>query len=72
VVAEAEVDGDSLRLARRYVASGDQVRLEGVGEGTEALDLSTESVMVMGVIVGRLRFSEGGAQVVEEPLSTTG
>jgi SOS-response transcriptional repressor LexA len=67
VVAEAEVDGDSLRLARRYLSIGDQVRLEGVGSAVDPLDLSAESIIVMGVIVGRLRFSEGGAHVVEEP-----
>ena len=68
VVVEAEVDGDSLRLARRYSSIGDQVRLEGIGEAVEPLELSAESVIVMGVIVGRLRFSAGGAQVIEEPL----
>ena len=40
VVAEAEVDGDSQRLARRYLASGDVVRLEPVGANdVEALEL---------------------------------
>jgi len=68
VVAEAEVDGDSLRLARRYVANGDHVRLEGMGEAADALELPAESVIVMGVVIGRLRFAEGGAQVIEEPL----
>jgi len=68
VVVEAEVDGDSLRLARRYFASGDRVRLEGVGEAVDALELAAESVIVMGVIVGRLRFADGGAQVIEAPL----
>ena len=32
VVAEAEIDGDSQRLARRYFTSGDDVRLEPVGD----------------------------------------
>jgi SOS-response transcriptional repressor LexA len=68
VVVEAEVDGDSLRLARRYFATGDQVRLEAVGSADAALELSAERVIVMGVIIGRLRFSDGGAQVIEEPL----
>jgi SOS-response transcriptional repressor LexA len=68
VVVEAEVDGDSLRLARRYFASGDQVRLEVVGEADETLELPADSVIVMGVIVGRLRFSDAGAQVTEEPI----
>jgi SOS-response transcriptional repressor LexA len=70
VVVDAEVDGDSLRLARRYFAAGDQVRLEPVGEAVETLELPAESVMVLGVIVGRLRILEGGAQVIEEPLES--
>jgi len=70
VVVEAEVDDDSQRLARRYFASGDQVRLEAVGGAVDTLELSAASVIVMGVIVGRLRFSDGGAQVTEEPLSS--
>jgi len=69
VVADAEVDGDSQRLARRYLSLGDQVRLEGTGQAFDVLELSADSVIVMGVIVGRLHFSDGGAQVVEEPLS---
>lgn len=69
VVAEAEVDGDSLRVARRYVALGDRVRLEAIGSPIEALDLAAESIIVMGVIIARLRISADGAQVIEEPLS---
>ena len=69
VVAEAEVDGgDSQRLARQYFATGDQVRLEALGDPVESLELPAESVIVMGVIIGRLRFADGGAQVTEEPL----
>ena len=68
VVVEADVDGDSVRTARRYFAAGDRVRLEGVGEGIEPLDLPVDSVMVMGVIAARLRFSPGGEQAIEEPL----
>jgi SOS-response transcriptional repressor LexA len=68
VVAEAEVDGESERLARRYFATGEVVRLEALSERIEALELPAESVIVMGVIVGRLRFSDGGAHVTEEPL----
>jgi SOS-response transcriptional repressor LexA len=68
VVAEAEVDGDSERLARKYFATGDQVRLEALNDAVEPLELPAESVIVMGVIVGRLRFSDGGAHVTEEPL----
>src|SRR5919201_643978 len=56
VVAEAEVDGDSLRLARRYQTRGELVRLEPIGSGLEALELAKESVIVMGVIVSRVRF----------------
>ena len=70
VVVEAEVDGDSLRTARRYFAAGDQVRLEGVGADTETLNLPAESVMVMGVIAARLRFPPDGGAPVEEPLDS--
>ena len=68
VVAEAEVDGDSQRLARRYVATAGGVRLEPVGGGLEPLELPAESVMVMGVIAARLRFEAGGERAIEEPL----
>src|SRR4030088_331136 len=51
VVVEAEVEGDSQRLARRYFATVDQVRLEAVGESVEALELSADSLIVMGVII---------------------
>jgi SOS-response transcriptional repressor LexA len=73
VVVEAEVDGDSVRTARRYFggtgSEGDTVRLETVGEPLEVLELPADSVMVMGVIVARLRFSATGNEPpVEEPL----
>jgi SOS-response transcriptional repressor LexA len=68
VVVEAEVDGDSLRLARRYFSVGDVVRLESVSDAVEALELSADTVIVMGVIVAQLRFSAGGERVVEEAL----
>ena len=68
VVVEAEIDGDSQRLARRYFATGDQVRLETLGEPAELLEVPTESVIIMGVIMARLRFANDGAQVIEEPL----
>jgi len=42
------VDGDSLRLARRYFATADQVRLEAIGRPTLPLELPAESVIVMG------------------------
>jgi SOS-response transcriptional repressor LexA len=68
VVVEAEVDGDSLRTARRYFAAGDQVRLEGIGEAVEPLELPADSVIVMGVIAARLTFPPGGGPPVETPL----
>jgi SOS-response transcriptional repressor LexA len=67
VVAEAEVDGDSVRLARRYFATVDGVRLEPAGAAIDALELPAESVMIMGIIVARVRFSPSGDQVIEEP-----
>jgi SOS-response transcriptional repressor LexA len=69
VVVEAEVDGDSVRIARRYFAIGDQVRLEPEGTDAEALILPAESVMVMGVIVARVRISPTGDRVTEELLN---
>jgi len=68
VVVEAELDGDSVRTARRYFTAGDRVRLEGAGEGVEPLDLAADSVMVMGVIAARLRFRAADDPPVEEPL----
>ena len=70
VVVEAEVDdGDSVRLARRYFAAGNQVRLEPDGAAVDALVLAAESVIVMGVIIARLNISSTGERVTEEPLS---
>jgi len=68
VVAEVDLDGDSQRLARRYVAVGDQVRLEPVGDDAtaEALELPGDSVIVLGIIAARVRFD--GEAVHEEPL----
>jgi SOS-response transcriptional repressor LexA len=68
VVAEAEIDGDSHRLARRFFAHGDQVRLESVGNGAEALLVSADSVIVMGVISARVRFDPETNAPREEPL----
>jgi SOS-response transcriptional repressor LexA len=69
VVLEAEVDGDSVRTARRYFAVGDdRVRLEPVGTDAEPLELPAGSVMVMGVIRARLRFAADDGQPIEEPL----
>jgi SOS-response transcriptional repressor LexA len=69
VVVEAEIDGDSVRTARHYFAEGDRLRLESAADGIDALDLPAESVMVMGVIVARLRFSSTGDRAIEEPIS---
>ena len=68
VVAEAEVDGDSIRLARRYFAAGDQVRLEPVGDLGDVLVLPSEQVMIMGVITARVRFAPETRAPIEEPL----
>jgi SOS-response transcriptional repressor LexA len=68
VVVEAEVGGDSLRLARRYFARGELVRLEAADAHAETLELPSEDVMVMGVITARVRFSADGHQAIEEPL----
>jgi SOS-response transcriptional repressor LexA len=61
VVVEAEVDDDSRRIARRYFAVGDRIRLESIDDGTDALELPEDSVIVMGVIAARLRFSASRA-----------
>jgi SOS-response transcriptional repressor LexA len=66
VVAEVELDGDSQRLARRYLTAGDRIRLEPVGGQGEPLELEAESLIVMGVIAARLRFE--AEQPIEEPL----
>ena len=68
VVVEAEVDGDSIRSARRYVAAGDRVRLEAVGDAVETLELDADSLIVMGVVAARLRFTSAAEPPVEEPL----
>jgi SOS-response transcriptional repressor LexA len=69
VVAEAEIDGDSQRLARRYFAQDGQVRLEAVGDDTaQTLVLPSDSVMVMGIITARVRFADGANEAIEVPL----
>jgi SOS-response transcriptional repressor LexA len=68
VVAEAEVDGDSIRLARRYVATGERIRLEPVGATAQTIDAPADAVIVLGVIQARLRFEDAGERAVEEPL----
>ena len=69
VVVEAELDGDSVRLARRYFATGDHVRLAPEADGVAAIELPAESIIVMGVVTARLRFSANGDRAVEEPLA---
>jgi SOS-response transcriptional repressor LexA len=66
VVVEVEVDGDSQRLARRYLTAGDRIRLEPIGEQAEPLEVEPEEMIVMGVITARLRFE--AEQPIEEPL----
>ena len=67
VVAEVQLDDDSVRVARRYVrASDDRVRLEPVGANLETITVDENALMVMGVIVGRVRIQNGEA--AEEPL----
>ena len=69
VVAEVELDADSLRVARRYFAGSGRIRLDPVGAPTfEAIEVPEEQVMVMGVVVARIRFAADGASAVEEPL----
>jgi SOS-response transcriptional repressor LexA len=70
VVAEVEVDGDSLRVARRYFSAGPRVRLEPVGEPDvhALLELEPRAMIIMGVIKGRLRLNSEGPPE-EEPLS---
>jgi SOS-response transcriptional repressor LexA len=68
VVVEVELEEDSLRMARRYVPTGDgRVRLESVGGSMEAIEVPGESVMVMGVIVARVRL-RADAPPLEEPI----
>lgn len=70
VVAEVELEGDSIRTARRYVLSEgqDRVRLEAIGGAVEPIEVQADDVIVMGVVIARLRFAEGEALPIEEPL----
>jgi SOS-response transcriptional repressor LexA len=68
VVVEAEVDGDSLRTARRYFRRGQRVRLEAVGTDAEPLEVEAERVIIMGVIAARIQFSPEGEAPLEAPL----
>jgi len=69
VVVEAEIDGDSLRIARRYFAEADHVRLEPDNPAEATLELPAENIIVMGVIVARVRISPTGDHITEEPLA---
>src|SRR5437762_2980559 len=68
VVIELELEDDSVRTARRWMPLGDErVRLEAVGAAQlEPIEVDRDSVLVMGVIAGRLDLS--GQEPVEEPL----
>jgi SOS-response transcriptional repressor LexA len=69
VVAEVELEDDSLRTARRYRLSGERIRLEAVGGADiQTLDVAAEQVIVLGVIAARLRFAAEGETPIEEPL----
>jgi SOS-response transcriptional repressor LexA len=69
VVAEVEIDDDSLRTARRYSTTGDRVRLAPVGNpDLETIEQPAEQVIVMGVIAARIHFAADGGSPVEEPL----
>src|SRR5215831_11892079 len=69
VVAEVELDDDSLRTARRYSNADGLVRLMPVGNpDLETIEVAAEQVMVMGVIAARIRFGEDRASPIEEPL----
>ena len=68
VVAEVELEDDSLRTARRYFLHGDRVRLDSVAAEVEPIEVSREQVIVMGVIAARLRFSPDAEAPIEEPL----
>lgn len=68
VVAEAEIEGDPVRTARRYLLSDDKVRLESIGGSEAPIEVEPGQIMIMGVIVGRLRFSSDQGEPIEEPL----
>jgi SOS-response transcriptional repressor LexA len=70
VVVEAEIDGDSLRLARRLFHAGERLRLEGTSgnDDHEILEIDAAAVIVMGVIVARLQFSANGDKATEAAL----
>jgi SOS-response transcriptional repressor LexA len=68
VVVEVELEDDSLRIARRYMPMADgRVRLEATGDAEQSLEVASDSVIVMGVIVARVRL-QADAPPVEEPI----
>jgi SOS-response transcriptional repressor LexA len=70
VVVEVELEDDSLRTARRYVASGDRIHLEPVGAAdVETIVVAEDQMIVMGVVRARLRFATDRGPPVEEPLA---
>lgn len=72
VVAELEIEGDSLRTARRYFLVGDRVRLESVGATVDSIEIEPDQLMVLGVIVGRLSQTADQTSFTEEPLNEGG
>src|SRR5215468_3297869 len=51
VVAEVELEDDSLRTARRYIVQQDRIRLEPVGAPSlTVIEVPADQVIVMGVI----------------------
>src|SRR5262249_34297277 len=69
VVAEADIDGDSVRLARRYFVAGRGAGLEAGGSAEAVGVLPQDNVLVLGVTAARLRSASGTDQPpLEEPL----
>jgi SOS-response transcriptional repressor LexA len=70
VVAEVDLEDDSLRTARRYFNMGGRIRLEAVGDAVDTIEVPAEQVIVMGVIVARLHLSSDASEPPsEEPLT---
>jgi SOS-response transcriptional repressor LexA len=73
VLVEAETDELSDRLVRRYFAdeAGDQVRLVPANPDYPELHLSSDQMLVLGVVCARVRFepaSNDALKIVEEPI----
>src|SRR5215211_1615434 len=47
VVAEVEIDGDSVRLARRYARTGSDIELAAVGDEEDVLSLPQDNVLIL-------------------------